>query len=831
MALTVDELAARARELYRRARELADQRRFAQARRLLTEAAEAAPDADLRARIAGTTAYVLAQTGEQDEGEQLVRDALASPGISAHTLGVLAGQLGATLLYQGRLDEASLWLDRGIHALVDDPMAAANLRMNRSLIGMQQRDLAAATADLEAARDAYRQHGSPVDVAEAQHNLGYVALLSGDLVRAMREMGDARILAGESSAASAAIGDVDMAEALRDAGLTSEAEALLRRAARTFGANRMPQARAEAELQLARSLLRHDPVAAVRSAAGASRRFAALGSMSWAARADGVRLRARLAAGAIDRGGRIVPDRPVDLTEVAPVVRRLTAAGLAGEAAALRLSLELWRARHAEPGARMPALPASAPLEVRLLAAEVRAARAAGAGREAQARSAAAAGLDELSAWRAAFGSLDLQTSLSMYGMGLVLAGLGSAVRSGRPDAVFDWSERARHLSIQVLPLRPPLDPQQAAQLGELRALRADLASADWASDPRAMELADALRHRQWTTTGVAGAQERVDLAGAVAALDSDTAILSFVFSPEGLACLVVSVAGARVVPLPGWTDVRAAFAGLRADLDMSAMVRTGPLVDVVARSLAGRVERLSTMLLDEPLQGVDARRIVLTAPGVLSGMPWAMLPALRGRAFTVAGSVSRWVHARGARRPLTGGVAFAVGPRVARGAEEAAAGAAAWTAPSVLTEGEATVDAVAAAASTVDVLHIAAHGRHAVDNPIFSGLQLADGVLFGYDIDRMPQLPGTVVLSACETGRSSVRWGEEAVGMTRAWLHAGAGAVVAAPVAVADDAACELLGAVHAELAVGSSPAEALAAAAGRTGIVAPFHVHGNGF
>ena len=66
---------------------------------------------------------------------------------------------------------------------------------------------------------------------------------------------------------------------------------------------------------------------------------------------------------------------------------------------------------------------------------------------------------------------------------------------------------------------------------------------------------------------------------------------------------------------------------------------------------------------------------------------------------------------------------------------------------------------------------------------------------------------------------------------MTRAWLHAGAQAVIAAPVVVADDDACDLLGALHTGLARGEAPAAALAAAAERTGIRAPFLCHGNGF
>lgn len=148
-----------------------------------------------------------------------------------------------------------------------------------------------------------------------------------------------------------------------------------------------------------------------------------------------------------------------------------------------------------------------------------------------------------------------------------------------------------------------------------------------------------------------------------------------------------------------------------------------------------------------------------------------------------------------------------------------------------MLQDTTATVTAVTALAASVDVLHIAAHGRHAVDNPLFSGFELADGVLFGYDVDLIARVPRTVILSACELGRSSVRWGEEALGMTRVWLHAGAEAVIAAPVTVPDDDACELLTAVHDGLSAGASAADALASAALTTGVSAPFQCHGNGF
>ncbi|WP_181800714.1 hypothetical protein, partial [Microbacterium sp. H6] len=65
-----------------------------------------ADDPDLRARIDGTVAYVLAQTGEPAAAEQLCREALGRPGLRSETIAVLSGQLGTLLMHGGRLAEA-----------------------------------------------------------------------------------------------------------------------------------------------------------------------------------------------------------------------------------------------------------------------------------------------------------------------------------------------------------------------------------------------------------------------------------------------------------------------------------------------------------------------------------------------------------------------------------------------------------------------------------------------------------------------------------------------------------------------------------------------------
>jgi CHAT domain-containing protein len=212
-------------------------------------------------------------------------------------------------------------------------------------------------------------------------------------------------------------------------------------------------------------------------------------------------------------------------------------------------------------------------------------------------------------------------------------------------------------------------------------------------------------------------------------------------------------------------------------------------------------------------LEAVGGRHVVLTPSGVLAGLPWTLLPGFTGRPVTVAQSATSWL----ARRRTTlrsGSAGFVAGPRVARAEDEVTAAAKEWTGSRVLTGGDATAGAVSELASSVDVLHIAAHGRHSSENAMFSGLQLVDGPWFGYDIDRLRHVPDVVILSSCEVGRSTVRWGDELIGMTTAWLHAGARCVVASPAAVNDQAAYDVLAAVHEQLAAGVDPAVALAAA-----------------
>ncbi|HEX2299374.1 MAG TPA: CHAT domain-containing protein, partial [Pseudonocardiaceae bacterium] len=196
------------------------------------------------------------------------------------------------------------------------------------------------------------------------------------------------------------------------------------------------------------------------------------------------------------------------------------------------------------------------------------------------------------------------------------------------------------------------------------------------------------------------------------------------------------------------------------------------------------------------------------------AGLPWTSMTALRGRPVTVAPSATWWVRARDAI-PAQGRPLFVAGPGLARAETEIALAAAAWPASTVLTADRATPAAVLAAAARSPLLHVAAHGVHEPDNPLFSALDLAGGFLFGYELPG-GRLPPQVVLSGCDLGLATVRPNDEGLGMAAALLYAGVASVVAGAGAVGDTVVCRAMMAYHHELRTGQSPAAALAEALG---------------
>ncbi|CAI9402838.1 CHAT domain-containing protein [Nocardioides sp. T2.26MG-1] len=791
-------------ELHRRAVEALNARQFGVAGRLLARASRATSDFDLLARIEASLAFLEYETGNPAVGIERCERALASELITADTRGVVQCQRALLLLRQGQAARALTAFDEAIGSLADHQELGI-AHVNRGGVYLAQGQPDRACHDFRSARDHWHRLGRTHDVAIATHNLGYACFLLGDLVGALHHMRESGPVLEASSPVMAATVNQDRAEVLMATGQVEEGMAALRAAAAAYGSRRMHQRQGEAELALALTVLETDTTESGAAARRAMRCFGKAGAEAWSVRAEAAWISAE-----IERGRR----RGALLARGEELASELEAQGLRWRAAGLRRELaraelrsggpELARARLQQPVA------ARAPLALRLLDRDVRAELAAVEGRRAHALHHLRAGLADLHTWQSSFGSLDLQTGVAGHGVRLGTRGLALAVESRKPAVLFEWSERARMLASRVQPVRAPEDEQIVADLTELR----EMAAEGGRRDPeREVELRQRIRERAWQHRGSGAVADPVTLPELQAALDAATALVAYVVAGDQVVALVVTTDAATWVDLGERTQIDGLLGGLLPDLDVAAAELPGAMAGFVRTELASRLASLAEALVEPVLKAVGERSVVLTPSGVLAGVPWTLLPGFVGRPVTVAQSATSWLARR--TTPLRlGSAGFVAGPRVARAEDEVVAAAKEWPDATVLVGDRANAAAVSELAASVDVLHVAAHGRHAAENAMFSGLQLADGPWFGYDIDQLRQVPDVVVLSACEVGRSTVRWGDELIGMATAWLHAGARCVVASAAAVNDRAAYDVLVAVHQQLAAGVEPAAALAAA-----------------
>jgi CHAT domain-containing protein len=210
-------------------------------------------------------------------------------------------------------------------------------------------------------------------------------------------------------------------------------------------------------------------------------------------------------------------------------------------------------------------------------------------------------------------------------------------------------------------------------------------------------------------------------------------------------------------------------------------------------------------------------RPLVLVPTGALNALPWWLLPSCRGRPVTVAPSATVWRRAAApaAEVAMPGGTpVLAAGPRLPAAPPEIKALAQDLPGARVLLGEDATAEAVTAAMDGAPLAHLAAHGTFRADNPLFSALELAGGPLTVYDLERLRRPPGRIVLSACDSGLSAVRPGDELMGLAAALLAQGTRTLVATVAPVPTDATTGLMLDLHRRMRAGAPPAAALAAA-----------------
>jgi CHAT domain-containing protein len=131
-----------------------------------------------------------------------------------------------------------------------------------------------------------------------------------------------------------------------------------------------------------------------------------------------------------------------------------------------------------------------------------------------------------------------------------------------------------------------------------------------------------------------------------------------------------------------------------------------------------------------------------------------------------------------------------------------------------VLVGAQAGAEQVLDALDGVALAHVAAHGTFRTDNPLFSAIELADGPLTAYELERLRRPPGCVVLSTCDSAQSTVAPGDELLGFTAVLLGLGTRTLIASVLPVPAESTVALMVALHRRMSDGVSPAEALALA-----------------
>lgn len=720
------------------------------------------------------------------------------------------------------------------HAAAMEPRDRAIVMLNRGVLQLEQVRPQAAREDLSRAVAHAQEAGDATLESMARHNLGYVDFTVGRIPKA---------IAAYRQAASAWPGDphpamqLDLARALREAGLHREADQALVQVAAHARSARLFQDLAETELVRAEcALATGDAQAALARARAALRRFARRGNLRWQRHAQLLVLTCeratltRTADGAAPGLRRIA----VAAQQLAEDCRTERRDDLARAAEVLAAECRL------RAGAEVPVLAAprrTDPLPLRLAVREVRALAFAGAGDGGRALREVRRGLDELGEFQRGLGSLDLRTAGAVHAVALAHVGLDVALGRGRAGDVLALVERSRATSTRLPRLRPPEDERTVELLAELRqvedkvaALAGETAATAELSRlrSRASTLQRTLRARAWELEGDADdLPSRAPGAGVVrAAAEHDgVAFVSYARHRERWLAVVVHRGRSRVVPLADTAEVAAEVRRVRADLDAIASPNLpGPIAGAVRGSLRAGLERLDTSL-QAPL-GLAGESVVLSCSGPLTVLPWGLLPSRAAAPTVVVPSAGAWLRGRERRRPARPRAVALAGPALIASEQEARAVTRTWGGELVVGDA-ATTAATLRALTRADVLHVAAHGSHREDNPLFSSLRLADGPLYAYEIDPVHEAPHCVTLSACEAGLVTLRPGDEGLGLTHVLLHVGVVSVVAGVARVRDDVAAVTMQRVHALMAAGTSSAEALASAladAEQAPVPAPF-------
>lgn len=693
----------------------------------------------------------------------------------------------------------------------DDVIWTARALTLRATVHLALGAVERADADFTAAEALWDTTGQEHDKADAVESRGLAAYRSGNIPAALRLLDEAQERYAKLGTPMFML-NIRRCEVLMAAGLAPEALAEADAAIGVLdGIGGQSTRKAELLLAAARAArLAGDAHTAIARADLAVRLFAGQRRTWWETHARLVLIEARVAAG---RGsGRLVAD-------AVAVADRLASFGApaAPEASLLagRIALGLgWREdaqRHLEVAARSRH---SGPPLARMTGWAAQALWARAVGSDRRVLEACRRGLDVLDDHRTTLGASELRARATAQGAELAGLAARASLASGGPRRLLVWSERWRATVLSAPPTRPPADPELLRGLTAFReiAARAEAARMEGRPVPtlerEQRRLEREVRSRTLHMRGDApGDGYRFDPRRLLERLGDDVRLVE------------LAVLDGRVqVLLCAQGRVRRFEGGLLADAEREAehvqaglrrLAHPGAEARLPVVEAAGR--RLEELLLGPAAAQLGSGPVVVVPPGRLHRVPWALLPSLRERVFSVSPSASSWLRARETVPPPGGRQVLVRGPGLASGGAEVPELAGRHGSATVLEYDDARVPRVLAELDGAALAHIAAHGTFRADSPLFSALRMADGPLIVHDFERLDRSPYRIILSCCDTARFASVGADELLGLVTALLPLGTAGVVACSAPVNDEAVVPLMLTLHKGLSAGASMAEAL--------------------
>lgn len=730
-----------------------------------------------------TLTGVLAFQGELTEAAALLDDLDAPEELQAR----VAYQRGAVAMRQGEATTAEKAYRRALDRFKtsDDLLGEAHALVGLGLVAIERSEPQEALARFGLALALYQDLELPLLAAVARNNLGHAATRAGELAAAMHHLERA---AKDLEAMGEPFAEValDRADALLSAGLAHEAGEQILAILPVLTEAGATTDRAEALLGLARVLSTSGEYEAGREVLDAARgAFEQQARRGWV---DLTELRAVEMTLADGNDDRPLTDAQIKALESLSTRLRSDHTEAADDAD---------RALANNPDSRAPSRRAAAerlrhsPDRVKSLIGT-----AIAHGGADDPRKAIRFILDafaELRRRQQDVLTMDLRAGLAKQFEDLWHLGIGSAIECRSAKSLFDVVAAGTGGGAQSPPVTSErLDPAIA------RALRQqETSSEEWR---RLL----ALHRSAAPPADRPQLPELVQIEALIEAL-GPSQLIAFVEHRQMVVAVLVSANGPQLVdPFPAAPLLKAAR-------------RWG---DELRRSLRGATKsttRLASLL--EALRSAcpvvahipERPHAVIVPTGRLRQVPWNLLVACPARI-----SPDLLVQPTEQRR---GGIALVSGPGLRSSNEEIDQIAAVWAdgnhsygAPMALTGGQASIERTLEAAGQASLLHICSHGTFDRANPLLSAYQLADGLLSGYEVERLRPGPATVVAAACDVGKQADSSTGEAVGLPIAWLAAGTQTVVAPGAVLPDDmSTADIMVDLHRGLAAGRSAEEVL--------------------